>query len=149
MPGPPPKRSTQRRRRNQPEGGAPEVVSICGKAVKPPAEDRTWHTLAKAWYRSLKDSGQAKFYEPSDWQAARFCAYVMTRHLRDHEDNGAPLRAGMIETIWSMMGDLFTTEAARRRARVELVRASGATPEPGQGTVSIIDDYRDDLGLGG
>lgn len=151
MPGPPPKRSTQRRRRNKPEDGtnSVEIVSIRGKTVKPPAEDRTWHTLAKAWYRSLKDSGQAKFYEPSDWQAARFCAYVMTRHLRDHEDNNAPLRAGMIETIWSMMGDLFTTEAARRRARVELVRASGTSAETAEASVSIMDDYRDDLGLGG
>lgn len=140
MPGPPPKRSSQRRRRNQPESGAVEVVSIRGKSVKAPAEDRTWHPIAKGWYRSLKQSGESQFYEPSDWQAARFCAHIMTEHL-----NSGALRAGMIDTIWSMMGDLLTTEAARRRARVELERTPDANAE-GEASVSIMDEYRE---LGG
>jgi hypothetical protein len=29
-----------------------------------------------------RDSGQAQFFEPSDWQAARFVAEVMSRNLR-------------------------------------------------------------------
>jgi len=147
MPGPPPKRSSQRRRRNKPEdgSGAVEVVPIRGKTVKAPAEDRDWHVIAKGWYRSLKQSGQAQFFEPSDWQAARFCAYVMTRHLRDHEDNDRPLRAGMVDTIWSMMGDLLTTEAARRRTRLELDRTPTADPEAAA-TVKIMNEYRSEFG---
>jgi hypothetical protein len=140
MPGPPPKRSSQRRRRNKPEGPDVDVVSIRGKSVKAPAEDRAWHPIAKGWYRSLKQSGEAQFYEPSDWQAARFCAHIMTDHL-----NSGQLRAGMIDTIWSMMGDLLTTEAARRRARIELERAPAGDGEK-EASVSIMDEYRE---LGG
>lgn len=152
-PGPAPKRSTQRRRRNKPDEDTTTplvVATVRGTKVKPPAEDRTWHPLAKGWYRSLKESGESGFFEPSDWQAARFCAYVMTKTLREHEDDASkPLRAGMIDTIWSMMGDLLTTETARRRARIELERAAasdGETPaEPA--TVTIMDQYRDQLGV--
>lgn len=151
-PGPPPKRSTQRRRRNKPDESTTAslvVATVRGTKVKPPAEDRAWHPIAKGWYRSLKESGESAFFEPSDWQAARLCAHVLTRTLRDHEDKGAPLRAGMIETIWSMMGDLLTTETSRRRARIELERAasdegkSAAAPA----TVTIMDQYREQLGV--
>lgn len=147
-PGPPPKRSTQRRRRNKDdESSAPlAVVSVRGKAVKPPAEDRAWHPMAKGWYRSLKLSGESAFYEPSDWQAARFCAYVMTRTLHEHENDRKPLRAGTLDTIWSMMGDLLTTETARRRARIELERAATEGTAEDPATVAIMDDYRDVLG---
>ncbi|NKU21730.1 hypothetical protein GS907_24530 [Rhodococcus hoagii] len=120
-----------------------------GTKVKPPAEDRSWHPIAKGWYRSLKESGESAFFEPSDWQAARLCAYTMTRTLREHEEKGAPLRAGMLDTIWSMMGDLLTTETSRRRARIELERAAtneGAAPAA-PATVTIMDQYRDQLGV--
>ena len=43
--GPVPKRSDQRRRRNKPEADAPAVVVAMGQqVVKPPAEDRAWHS---------------------------------------------------------------------------------------------------------
>lgn len=139
MPGPPPSRSSERRRRNKPkdvEPAASNVVALGGAAVvKAPAEDRAWHVLAKGWYRSLKQSGQAKYFEPSDWQAARFCAHVMTEHL-----NAGPLRAGMVQQIWSMMGDLLTTEADRRRVRVELSRTETGDPET-DASVTVMHDY--------
>lgn len=150
-PGPTPKRSTQRRRRNKvDESTTPPLVvaTVRGTKVKPPSEDREWHPIAKGWWRSLKESGESAFFEPSDWQAARFCAYVMTRTLRAHENEGTPLRAGMLDTIWSMMGDLLTTETSRRRARIELERAA-AKPEgeaAAPATVTIMDAYRENLG---
>lgn len=140
MPGPPPKRSSERRRRNK-DTGSTEVVTIAGaKVVKPPAEDREWHPIAKGWYRSLKQSGQAKFFEPSDWQAARYCAHVMTDHLKSDS-----LRAGVVQQVWAMMGDLLTTEAARRRVRVELARTQSGDPET-DATVTMMRDYLDELG---
>ncbi|MGW2096081.1 phage terminase small subunit [Promicromonospora sukumoe] len=151
-PGPSPKRSTQRRRRNKPDESATAplvVATVRGTRVKPPSEDRTWHPIAKGWYRSLKESGESAFFEPSDWQAARLCAYAMTRMLREHEDNKTPLRAGMLDTIWSMMGDLLTTETSRRRARIELERAAtDAESDPAvPATVTIMNQYRDQLGV--
>ncbi|MBC3186300.1 hypothetical protein H7347_06900 [Corynebacterium sp. zg-331] len=115
MRGPVPKRSDQRVRRNV----TPEVTRIAGAAqVRPPAEDRSWHIAAKRWYRSLRHSGQAIFYEPSDWAHAQLCATLLSDEMRREKP-----RAGMISQILSMMTDLLTTEGARRRVRVELERA--------------------------
>ncbi|MDG3012469.1 hypothetical protein G4X40_20220 [Rhodococcus sp. D2-41] len=113
---------------------------MAGGAVKAPAEDRGWHPIAKGWYRSLKQSGQAQFFEASDWQAARLCAHVMTEHL-----NASSLRAGMVQQIWAMMGDLLTTEASRRRVRVELARTTSGDPDV-DATVTMMQAYRDELG---
>ena len=76
--GPIPKRSDQRRRRNKPNADAPAVVVAMGQqVVKPPAEDRAWHPYAKQWFRSLKRSGQAQFYQESDWQEARLVCWLI------------------------------------------------------------------------
>lgn len=148
MSGPPPKRTSERRRRNKPKDAAApaktKVVPIAGAPrVKPPAEDTTWHTIAKAWYRSLKTSGQSKYFEPSDWQAARLCAHVMSEHL-----NSRTLRAGMVQQIWVMMGDLLTTEASRRRVRLELSTTESGDPGT-DATVTIMSDYAKELAAHG
>lgn len=125
MPGPVPKRSDQRRRRNKTEG--PEVAKIAGAAaVKAPAEDKSWHIAAKRWYRSLKKSGQNVFYEPSDWAYAQLCADLMSAEMHREKP-----RAVMMSQILSMMDNLLTSEGARRRVRIELIRA-----EQGQGEES-------------
>lgn len=75
------------------------------------------HPIARAWYESLQVSGQAPLYEPSDWAAAVFVAESMTRLLR-----GRKLSAVGFAAVWSAMGELLTTEGARRRVRIELER---------------------------
>lgn len=115
--GPVPKRSEDRVRRNKPEG--PSVTKIkAGTAVKPPAEDKSWHISAKRWFRSLKKSGQAIFYEPSDWAYAQLCADLMSSEMKREKP-----RAAMISRIMTMMDNLLTSEGARRRVRIELIRA--------------------------
>ncbi|WP_443043724.1 phage terminase small subunit [Streptomyces sp. GS7] len=76
MPGPVPKRSDQRRRRNEPDGPA-LVKAEAGKAPTVPRADGSWHPIAKQWFQSLKDSGQAQFYEQSDWLAAGLSTSVV------------------------------------------------------------------------
>ncbi|TFI40278.1 hypothetical protein E4P29_25545 [Rhodococcus sp. 1R11] len=148
--GPTPKRSDNRVRRNvTDENGVSTKMAPAAINVKPPAEDRAWHPVIKGWYRSLKESGQSVFYEPSDWQAARFLAHYASKVLRAAEDttDPTPLRAASIGRIWSMMGDLMTTETSRRRARVELIRLglepgdgdTGGGDEPGTEVVNIND----------
>lgn len=117
MPGPIPKRSDQRRRRNKPQG--PNIARLSGaKDVKPPAEDRLWHPAAKRWYRSLKHSGQHVFYEPSDWAYAQLAADMLSHELKEEKP-----RAATINQVLTMMDNLLTSEGARRRLRVELLRA--------------------------
>lgn len=130
MPGPVPKRSDQRRRRNKPDG--PEIAKISGASkVKIPAEDKTWHISAKRWYRALKRSGQNVFYEPSDWAYAQLCCDLMTAEMTRDKP-----RAVMVSQILTMMDNLLTSEGARRRARIELIRAEQNTE---QDTDNVID----------
>ncbi|MFI8439940.1 hypothetical protein ACIGKG_04890 [Streptomyces rochei] len=137
--GPIPKRSEERRRRNKDDG--PELVKA---PSTPPAElpdlpepDPNWHEIATDWYLSLRESGQAAFYQPSDWAVARYAAELMSRGLSsDRPPNGQYVAA-----LNSVMTSLLTTEGDRRRARIELERKKPAGVK--LASVSPLDAYRD------
>jgi len=134
--GPVPKRSTERRRRNK--QSKVDTVVVDGPKVVVPEAGANWHPIARDWYESLKDSGQSQFYEPSDWQYARFIAEVMSRNLKQTRKFSAMLFAA----VQSGMSDLLTTEAARRRVRMEIERGGG---EETPASVTAIKDYRSRL----
>jgi hypothetical protein len=130
--GPVPKRSSERRRRNKPEGA--EVVqapTVC--VLEWPAVDEDWHPIAARWYRSLERSGQSQFYEDSDVAAAVYVAEAMSRSLK------GKLSSVMFAAVMSAMTELLTTEAARRRARIELERQTDAAEPP---AVASMERYR-------
>lgn len=136
MPGPVPKRSTERRRRNK--SSQTQTVKASG-AVEIPEPSDTWHPIAADWYRSLGESGQAHFMEPSDWQAARYVAEVMTENLTT-----VKFSATLFASVWAAMTDLLTTEGARRRARLEIERGDDGGDEDAE--LAVLADYRDALG---
>jgi len=104
----------------------------------PPA-DEGWHPIARDWYCSLDESGQSQFFEPSDWQAARYVAEVMSKNLA-----AGRFSAMLFSAVWSAMTELLSTEASRRRVRMEIEREAGeATPPAG---VTALDEYRRSLG---
>lgn len=130
--GPVPKRTEERRRRNKPEGltRAPAVQGI----VEAPLLAEDTAPLAREWYDSLKLSGQSQFYEPSDWLAAKFLAAQMTAHIASGYRSAVQFAA-----IWSAMGELLTTEGARRRVRLEIERAE---PKQAPAGVTAIEQFR-------
>ena len=133
MPGPLPKRVEERRRRNAVPG---ETVVTMPGPVKPLAAPRGAHPIARKWYASLKVSGQSQFFEPSDWAAAVYVAEAMSRVL-----NGARFSAQAFAAVWTAMDDLMTTEAARRRARLQVMRdLEGMVDEDTAPTV--LDEWR-------
>ena len=139
--GPVGKRSEERRRRNKPDG--PELVqALSGPPSDLPAlpePDGTWHDIAVDWYLSLRESGQAAFYQASDWATARYAAELMSRLLNsDRAPNGQ-----LVAALNSVMGSLLTTEGDRRRARIELERQPTG---PKLAVVSPLDSYRDIAG---
>lgn len=118
--GPVPKRSSEAAG-HQTRAERPDKVVMQGP-VKPPPARGAWAPLARAWYNALKLSGQSKWYEPSDWQAARVCAELLSWELlRD----GGP-RAAQMHVVFSAMASLGTTEGDRRRLRIEVERQSEA-----------------------
>lgn len=135
MPGPAPKRSEERRRRNL--DGRPDKIEAEGGPVRVPSLPRGIHPLARGVYTALKESGQSQYFEPSDWAAA----LVLVSHYSDLLKSGKTITANQFEAIWGGLQDLLMTESARRRVRLEVerVQKQEATP-PG---VAAITDYFD------
>lgn len=138
--GPVPKRSTERRRRNKPEGAEVTTVPAATHSAQCPPADESWHQIARDWYDSLARSGQAVFYEPSDWATARYVAEAMSRGL-----SSSRFSAQLFAAVSSAMTELLTTEGARRRARLEIERGKPGEKEKPAG-VTALDDYRSALG---
>ena len=135
MPGPVPKRAEQRRRRNKPEtpittapsGGADDDVEI------PPA-DPQWHPRVLALYESLAESGQSRFYEPSDWAFAGLLCEALSISL-----NSGRLSAQVLETVSSGLTRLLVTEGDRRRLRMELARGPQTDPDDEAADAAVLD----------
>lgn len=132
-----PKRSEERMgHRSKAEMAAVQKVPVNTAAIvyQPPA-DPAWHQLARDWYEALAESGQAIFFEPSDWAAARYVAAIMTRNIEATKFNGQ-----LFGCLWTAMNDLMTTEASRRRLRLELERDT--TNADKKAEASILAEYR-------
>ena len=134
--GPLPKRIEERRRRNAVPGET--TVQMDGD-VRVPKLAPGQHPVAAAWYRSLKDSGQGHFFEPSDWAAAQYVAAAMTKNL-----NAETFSGPLFGTVWGAMNDLLTTEQARRRARLQVQRL--LEPHDEGDKPSVLDEYRKAIG---
>lgn len=105
-----------------------------------PDADPLWHPIAADWYLSLRESGQAAFYQPSDWAVARYAADLMSKVLMSERGPNGQL----VAALNSVMSSLLTTEGDRRRARMELERRKPA-PQ-GDAKVTALDDYRSAFG---
>jgi hypothetical protein len=134
--GPVPKRSDQRRRQNKKPKPA-TAPSAVEKVIRPPVNAK-WHPAAKRWYTSLAKSGQAAFYEPSDWAIAYLVAESISRDLKPqvvgiHPETGKavmatiPMKGASLAAYSKVMTNLLVTEGDRRRAGIELQRP----PTPG------------------
>ena len=148
--GPTPKRSDMRRRVNKPE--VPIIHSPAGEIIEPPEPSRDWHPIARDWYLSLASSGQAVFYEPSDWATARLIAESISRDLKPQfvamsETTGKPvyesipMRGASLAAYLKAMTALLVTEGDRRRARIELERGEVDTSAE-EAKIARMNDYR-------
>lgn len=127
--GPVPKRSDERRRRNQP---TTPTMSGTARGGEPSELREDIHPVARSWYDALSQSGQSEFYEPSDWATAVLCAEAMDCYMRNPN-------ASMLGQINAMMANLLVTEGARRRVSVELVREPAVADVA---PVASLDDRR-------
>ena len=116
MPGPVPKRSDQRVRRNKPDVET-DTIEMIGVVEVPPLGLADPHPLVEDLYCSLADSGQAQYYEPSDWEFARVMCHFLDRQVKSSKPSGQ-----LLAVLHSMMTDLLIAEGARRRVRLEIER---------------------------
>jgi hypothetical protein len=144
--GPIPKRDDQRIRRNAEYKDIEKVTEI-GPVPIPPLGFNNAHPLVEDLYRSLTESAQNRFFEPSDWQYARLAMYALNEMLQatNKEGEKIPFSAMKLQTINQMFSDLLMTEGDRRRVRLEIERNQPSGPEAQ--VLSIADKYRDRLGL--
>ncbi len=134
--GPVPKRSEQRRRRNA--DSVPQKVAVRGHRTTAPPIREDIHQLAARWYAALADSGQSRYYEPSDWAHAAVVAEAIDAFATEGR------RSSMLGAIMSASSNLLVTEGDRRRLRLELTRTAADPDE--DAAVTALDDYRHALG---
>ena len=137
--GPVPKRSGDRNgHRSKDEAQAVTSVDLDGEVVIPEA-DPEWHPIAQDLWESLEKSGQARFYEPSDWAIA----YSLCDDLSYYKL--ARVRSGqMLASIMSSLSSLLLTEGDRRRVQVELNRKQADEGE--DENVTRMDKWKQKLG---
>jgi len=133
--GPIPKRSQERRRRNT-EGGAVEQVEVGGLVVEVPELPDTASPLARELFEALAASGQAQFFEPSDWWLAKLMAIAVDDYL------GGRRSATKLAEIRALATELMMSEGQRRRLRLELIR-DDPVGEPAE--VTAINEYKSRL----
>lgn len=132
--GPIPKRAEDRHgHRAKAEQDALTTVTVDGEVVKPDP-DPDWHPLARQLWDSLADSGQARFYEPTDWAVA----YSLMDDLSHYKHQGRR-SAQMLQTIMSGLSLLLVTEADRRRVSIELDRGAEGVDDD---RVAVMDKWR-------
>lgn len=148
--GPVPKRSNKRRRQNKPT--VPVDSAPASSQVEVPKANSKWHPVAKRWYESLVVSGQAVYYEPSDWATAYLIAESMSRDLKpqfvgvnevtgDEIVKALPLKGANLSAYLKAFTVLLATEGDRRRLRLELERGDQG---PAKGSpVALLDEFRD------
>lgn len=138
--GPVGKRSDQRLgHRAKAEAEEVTKVEVAAPVVPVMEPDADWHPIAQDWFRSLGESGQSVFYEPSDWMTARYVAEAMSRNLSDGK-----FSAMLFASVMSAMSSLLTTEGDRRRLRVELERQAPVDADE-EAAVAALDEWRDRL----
>ncbi len=138
MPGPIPTRSDKRIRRNKPDVPIEKVTAL--GAVRVPAlgmDDP--HPLVVDLYLSLADSAQARYYEPSDWQYARFALHFADVLLKSSRPSSQ-----LLASVQSMMTELLFSEGARRRVRIEVERSNPS----GGDVLDVADLFRQRLAGG-
>lgn len=118
MPGPVPKRSDQRRRRNAPSIA---ITKVDGAAASQPDLGLEVSPIVEDWYGALALGPEAQFYTPAMWQRARIVAKVLDGVLT----SGRP-SSQMYAALQGDMKSLLVDAGELRRLGIEVQAADTA-----------------------
>jgi hypothetical protein len=135
--GPVPKRSDQRIRRNKPDVAIDKVEAI-GVVRAPQLGFVDPHPLTEDLFRSLAESAQSRYYEPSDYEMARSVLFFLDQQFKSSRPS-----AQMVAALFGQLTDLLITEGARRRVRLEVERQ-----QSGGEVLDVADMFRKRLSEG-
>jgi hypothetical protein len=138
--GPVPNRSEDLARPRERKGR--DIVPVTKGVARPtavPDADPDWHPIARQLWDALDASGQADFYQQSDWALA----YSLCDDLSYYK-NSTKRSGQMLQTIYSAMERLLVAEGDRRRVRIEL---NEPDDESTPASVVAIESYRRELGV--
>ena len=147
--GPIPNRESDLARPRERKGS--DVQSVTKGTLKPvtiPEADENWHPIAKRMWDSLATSGQADFYQDSDWATAYMLMDNLSIYSQPRVDRDGieyhKRSPEMFKAILSGLASLMVTEGDRRRLRLEL-----SAPDDGEGDAALyaIEDYKQELGV--
>ena len=114
-------------------------------ASSPDLDLTVLHPVARGWFVGLRDGDPGKYMLAQDWYAAYAVAIMLGKCLNSQKPG-----ANMFRVCWQAMGDFLTTEAARRRVRMELggelsVHRNDEEEEEGLGGISWMAEHRNEL----
>lgn len=88
-----------------------------------PAPSEHWHDYATWWYKSLRVSGQSKYFENSDWMTAFVAADLLDQMCQ------TGYSAGLLAEWNQITSRLLCTEGDRRRVHMEIMRMAADPDE--------------------
>jgi len=147
-----PKRESElkRPRARKGQGAAPTVTGV-RRPVTIPKADPDWHPVAKGLFESAMTSGQADYYQDSDWWMLwnlcdEISVYKNMGYSYINPDTGEEVfvkkRNGQLfSAIMGALKDLLLTEGDRLKVHMELTEAP--TVKPNLALVAQMDLYRD------
>jgi hypothetical protein len=97
--------------------------------VRAPVPDGAWHPQTLSFYGALRESGQSRFYEPSDWALAVMRCRIHSL-IEYAIDEGALPPASLLAEISKIDARLGVTESDRRRQRIEVDREATDAAQP-------------------
>jgi len=134
--GPHPKRADQRHGHvTKAQKDAVQRVVVPGSVKAPPLDLEDVHPLAASMYEALARSGQASFMEPSDWEYARWVAFVQSKAA-------AKPTAMMVLAVDKMLCNLLVVESERRRVKLELERQQVVDADEAAAVTSLAEFRR-------
>ncbi|WP_028472115.1 hypothetical protein [Nocardioides alkalitolerans] len=148
MPGPIPQREDALARPRARKGSDQQAVTKGElRPVAVPEPDEDWHPIARMVWDGMVSSGQADFFQNSDWAFAwstceELSLYKSPKINRETGEEYHKRSPEMLKALLASLTSLLVTEGDRRRVRIELT-----SPEPDENaaTVAQMDNYRNRL----
>lgn len=150
--GPIPKPEDERVRRNKTEIPTEKVTGL-GVVPIPDLSIgvKDADPFVVAFYESIRQSAQSRFYEPSDWMSVILMLRVLNEELNavyqsgDNKGNKKPFGVMKLQVLNQMMSTLLLTEGDRRRVRMEIERNAKSGEEGGK-VLTMADHFKQVLG---